>query len=69
MRLQSSHPQGARGLDAYFTPVDAVLALLDKEPSIPKRVLEPAAGNGSIVRPLQAAGFDVALRRGVHRRP
>jgi hypothetical protein len=62
MRIQSSHPQGARGLDAYFTPVEAVLALLDKEPSIPKRVLEPAAGNGSIVRPLQAAGFDVVAQ-------
>jgi hypothetical protein len=36
MRLQSSHPQDARGLDAYFTPVEAVLALLDKEPSIPR---------------------------------
>jgi hypothetical protein len=62
MRLQSSHPQDARGLDAYFTPVEAVHALLDIEPLIPKRVLEPAAGNGSIVRPLRAAGFDVVAQ-------
>jgi hypothetical protein len=62
MRIQSSHPQTARGLDAYFTPVEAVFALLDIEPSIPKRVLEPAAGDGAIVRPLRAAGFDVVAQ-------
>jgi hypothetical protein len=62
LRLQSSHPQDARGLDAYFTTVEAVLALLDLEPSIPKRMLEPAADSGSIVRPLQAAGFDVVAQ-------
>jgi len=62
MRIQSSHPQDARALDAYFTPVEAVLALLDIEPSIPKRVLEPAAGDGAIVRPMRAAGFDVVAQ-------
>jgi len=62
MRIQSSHPRDARGLDAYFTPVEAVLALLDIEPSIPQRVLEPAAGDGAIVRPLRAAGFDVVTQ-------
>ena len=62
MRIQSSHPQDARGLDPYFTPVEAVLALLDIEPSIPKRVLEPAAGDGAIVRPVRAAGFYVVAQ-------
>jgi hypothetical protein len=62
MRIQCSHPQDARGLDAYFTPVEAVLSLLNIEPSIPKRVLEPAAGDGAIVRPLRAAEFDLVAQ-------
>jgi hypothetical protein len=62
MRIQSSHLRGERGLDAYFTPVEAVLSLLEIEPTIPKRVLEPAAGDGAIVRPLRAARFDVVAQ-------
>src|SRR6516225_4089665 len=43
--------------DAYYTPQWVVEALL---PHIPKRVttiLEPAAGNGAIVKVLQRAGY------------
>lgn len=60
MRLQSSHHHADRGLDAYFSPPEAVFSLLHIEASyLPKFIWEPAAGDGAIVRPLQAAGFRV----------
>jgi hypothetical protein len=58
MLLQSSHDYGSRGLDAYFTPIEAVLSLMRIE-SLPATIWEPAAGDGAIVRPLQAAGHRV----------
>jgi hypothetical protein len=59
-RIQSSHRHSDRGLDPYFTPPEAVAALLAIEQGkIPHRLWEPAAGDGAIVRPLRAAGFDV----------
>ena len=58
MRLQSSHDHAARGLDAYFTPPEAVASLLHIEKSyLPSFLWEPAAGDGAIVRPLQEAGY------------
>ena len=60
MKIQSSHRHSDRGLDAYFTPVEAVHSLICIERSkIPHCIWEPAAGNGAIVRPLQAAGYSV----------
>lgn len=60
MRLQSSHHHADRGLDAYFSPVEAVVSLLHIEAGhLPSRLWEPAAGDGAIVRPLTAAGFEV----------
>lgn len=60
MRIQSSHDHEARGLDAYFTPVEAVISLLQIEgPHLPKSLWEPAAGDGAIVRPLREAGHQV----------
>lgn len=60
MRLQSSHAHADRGLDAYFSPPEAVASLLAVEGDVlPRRIWEPAAGDGAIVRPLRAAGFDV----------
>ena len=60
MRLQSSHHHADRGLDAYFSPPEAVISLIQIEARyLPKRIWEPAAGDGAIVRPLQAAGFTV----------
>jgi hypothetical protein len=45
------------GPDAYFTPVEAVQALLLLEGDrLPSRIWEPAAGDGAIVKPLQASG-------------
>jgi len=60
VRLQSSHHHADRGLDAYFSPPEAVFSLLRIEAShLPKYIWEPAAGDGAIVRPLQDAGFRV----------
>jgi hypothetical protein len=61
MRIQSSHTQEDRGLDAYFSPPEAVWSLLAIEAAhLPRRLWEPAAGDGAIVKPLREAGYDVA---------
>lgn len=60
MRIQSSHHHLDRGLDAYFSPVEAVLSLLHIEASrLPDVIWEPAAGNGAIVIPFKNAGYRV----------
>lgn len=60
MRIQSSHHHVDRGLDAYFSPPEAALSLLNiEEPYLPKCIWEPAAGDGAIVRPFLSAGFTV----------
>ena len=60
MRIQSSHHHADRGLDAYFSPPEATASLLGIEAEhLPHDIWEPAAGDGAIVRPLQAAGFTV----------
>jgi hypothetical protein len=60
VRIQSSHQHSDRGLDAYFSPPEAVASLLDIEGKhLPRCIWEPAAGDGAIVRPLQDAGFTV----------
>jgi hypothetical protein len=59
LRTQSkAHPRADRGLDHYETPPVAARALLSVE-RIPLKVWEPAAGNVSIVRVLEAAGHHV----------
>lgn len=62
MRMQSSHSDSDRGLDAYFTPIEAVLSLIEIEKPFlaPDRVIwEPACGDGAIVNPFREAGFQV----------
>jgi hypothetical protein len=60
LRVQSSHDYSARGLDAYFTCPEAVRSLVHIEAQhIPRRIWEPAAGNGAISRILQEAGREV----------
>lgn len=60
MQIQSKHTDEDRGLDAYFTPIEAIGSLIKLEGKyIPQHIWEPAAGNGAIVTPLRAAGFDV----------
>jgi len=56
MRIQSSHSDSDRGLDAYFTPPEATWALLGIEPTIPTRIWEPACGDGAISKILEADG-------------
>lgn len=60
MKIQSSHTHDERGLDAYFTPIEAVISLLllEKE-HIPATIYEPAAGNGAIVIPLRNNKYNV----------
>ena len=61
MRLQSSHSHADRGLDAYFSPPEAVTSLLHIEADgLPRRIWEPAAGDGAIVKPMREAGYEVA---------
>lgn len=59
MRIQSTKSKIVRGLDAYFSPYDAVWPLIDLEPGMPRQIWEPAAGNGVIVRALIQSGFKV----------
>jgi hypothetical protein len=60
VRIQSSHHHADRALDAYFSPPEAAFSLLEIEDSrLPQCIWEPAAGNGALVRPFEAAGFKV----------
>ena len=60
MRIQSSHHHEVRGLDAYFSPPEAVRSLLRIEADhLPHKIWEPAAGDGAIVRPMRQAGYEV----------
>jgi len=60
MRIQSSHRRADRGLDPYFTPSCATIALLHIERGrIPHRLWEPAAGGGNISKILLQAGYQV----------
>lgn len=49
-----------RGDDLYETPIEAMQTLLALE-SFSCSVLEPSVGKGAILRPLEAAGYDVAI--------
>jgi hypothetical protein len=66
MRIQSSHDFNERGLDAYFTCPPAIEALIRLEGSrLPRRIWEPAAGDGAIVLPLRASGR-IVLASDIH---
>jgi hypothetical protein len=58
LRINSTHNHADRGLDAYWTPPEAVTALLAIE-QVPKFVLDPACGSGAILDVLRAAGHVV----------
>lgn len=55
-----------RGDDLYETPIEAMRALLALE-SFSRGVLEPSVGRGAILRPLEAAGYDVRISDAVDR--
>jgi hypothetical protein len=60
MRIQSSHDHEARGGAPEFKPPAAGWSLLAVEAAhLPRRIWEPAAGDGAIVKPLEAAGYAV----------
>ncbi|MFC5444900.1 hypothetical protein [Rhizobium halophytocola] len=50
----------ARGEDLYETPIEAIRTLLALE-SFGLNVLEPSVGKGAILRPLEDAGYRVAI--------
>ncbi|MFN3833750.1 MAG: hypothetical protein ACK4SQ_16110 [Allorhizobium sp.] len=55
-----------RGDDLYETPIEAVRALLALE-SFVTEVWEPSVGRGAILKPLEAAGYDVRISDAVDR--
>jgi hypothetical protein len=62
-----AHARSVRGRDLYETPSVAVRALLGVE-KLPRRIWEPASGNGAIARVLRRAGHRVAtsdIARGI----
>ena len=59
MKIQSRHKTADHPLDAYFSPPEAIAALLALERLPPSLMIEPAAGDGAMVRPLRAAGHRV----------
>jgi len=57
---ETMHALKERGDDFYASPPEAVRALLAIEAAfLPRRIWEPACGDGAIVMPMRAAGFDV----------
>lgn len=60
MLMTSRHTDEDRGLDAYFTPREAIIALLALErTAIPPLVWEPACGDGAIAEPIRSTGRTV----------
>lgn len=60
MRINSTHSNADRGMDFYPTPTCAIEALIRIESArIPRTIWEPACGDGAIVKPLLAAGYNV----------
>jgi hypothetical protein len=57
-RINATHHHADRGLDAYWTPPEAVSALLRIE-NVPRSVAGPACGSGAILDVLRAAGHTV----------
>ena len=57
--ISKTRSYAERGLDAYFTPAEAIRALMGLE-KIPSRVFDPCCGNGAILDVLEAAGHHVS---------
>ena len=55
LQINTTRSKAERGLDAYFTPPAPIWSLLALE-AVPHCIWEPAAGDGAIVRVLEAAG-------------
>jgi hypothetical protein len=60
LRAQGTHSMEERGLDAYFTPPEATIALLHLERAyLPRVIWEPFAGDGAIVNLMRQHGYEV----------
>jgi hypothetical protein len=57
--ISKTRSHAERGLDPYFTPKEAIRALLALE-KIPARVFDPCCGNGAILNILEDAGHHVS---------
>jgi hypothetical protein len=57
--ITKTRPYAERGLDAYFTPSEAIHALMGFE-SLPRRIFDVCCGNGAILNPLEAAGHYIS---------
>ena len=55
-----SATKAERGAELYETPIEAIRTLLALE-SFSSTVLEPSVGRGAILRPLEAAGYQVRI--------
>jgi hypothetical protein len=57
--ITKTRPHAERGLDAYFTPAEAIRSLIGLE-SLPHRIFDPCVGNGAILNILEEAGHQVS---------
>jgi methylase of polypeptide subunit release factors len=57
--ISKTRSHAERGLDAYFTCVEATRALMGLE-SLPHRIFDPCVGNGAILNILEEAGHQVS---------
>lgn len=58
-RIQSKHSNADRDLDAYFTPAEAVIALMALERAwLPRVILDPCAGDGAFTRLMAQHGYE-----------
>jgi hypothetical protein len=58
LRVNSTHSHAGRGPDPYWTPPEAVRALMAIE-RLPPSIANPCCGSGAILAALQAAGHIV----------
>lgn len=58
MRINDSRSHKERGVDAYFTPPEATEALMRIE-ELPHSIVDPACGDGAILRVLRPQGHVV----------
>ncbi len=59
LRAQSTHGADVRGLDAYFTGPEAVVAVMHLERAfLPRVILDPCAGEGAFSIGMAAQGYE-----------
>jgi hypothetical protein len=59
LRAQSAHSMDERGLDAYFSPPEAVIAFLYLERAyLPRVILDPCAGKGAFTTLMAQFGYE-----------